>query len=113
MGIGFGTKSSGENSGNRELLKIKIKKKKIKSVSKEKHIKKLIATYDISVKEASYFVFTGQISNQAYQLKNQSINVLYKNGKIGDIIKTSDQLNLRALSKPTTKYYICYPKEKL
>jgi len=38
---------------------------------------------------------------------------LYKNGKIQDIIEASDQLNLKALSKTVTKYFICYPKEKL
>ena len=44
-------------------------------------------------------MFTGSISNQAYQLKKQSINILHKSGKIEDIVKASDQLNLKALSK--------------
>jgi hypothetical protein len=26
-------------------------------------------------------------------------------------VEASDQLNLKALSKPVTKYYICYPKQ--
>jgi HD superfamily phosphohydrolase len=95
---------------NRNLLKIKIKNKNIKNNSLDKHIIKLIDTYKISKKEAEYFVFTGSISNQAYQLKQQSINILHKSGKIEDIVKASDQLNLKALSKPVTKYYICYPK---
>ena len=95
---------------NRNLLKIKIKNKNIKNNSLDKHIIKLIETYNISKKEAEYFVFTGSISNQAYQLKKQSINILHKSGKIEDIVKASDQLNLKALSKPVTKYYICYPK---
>jgi len=95
---------------NRNLLKIKIKNKNIKKNSLNKHIIKLIDTYNISKKEAEYFVFTGSISNQAYQLKKQSINILHKSGKIEDIVKASDQLNLKALSKPVTKYYICYPK---
>ena len=45
--------------------------------------------------------------------KNQNISILYKTGKTEDIVKASDQLNLKALSKPVTKYYICYPKEQL
>ena len=45
--------------------------------------------------------------------KKQNINILHKTGKIEDIVKATDQLNLKALSKPVTKYYICYPKEKL
>lgn len=95
---------------NRNLLKIKIKNKSIKKENLEKHINELISKYNITKEEAEYFVFIGQISNQAYQLKHQSINILHKSGKIEDIVKASDQLNLKALSKPVTKYYICYPK---
>lgn len=95
---------------NRNLLKIKIKNKPIKKQSLEKHVIELVEKYNITNEEAKYFVFTGSISNQAYQLKQQNINVLHKSGKIEDIVKASDQLNLKALSKPVTKYYICYPK---
>jgi HD superfamily phosphohydrolase len=98
---------------NRNLLKIKMKKKSIKKKSLEKHIKKLVNKYNITKAEAQYFVFTGSVSNQAYQIKHQNINILHKSGKIEDIVKASDQLNLKALSKPVTKYYICYPKETL
>jgi HD superfamily phosphohydrolase len=98
---------------NRDLLQIKVKKKKIKNESLVRHINDLMKKYDISKSEAQYFVFTGEISNQAYQHKKENINILYKNGKIEDIVKASDQLNLKALSKPVTKYYICYPKQKL
>jgi HD superfamily phosphohydrolase len=96
---------------NRNLPTIKLKNKPIAKQDLEKHIENLIKTYKISEKEARFFVFTGSTSNQAYQLKNNSINILHKSGKIEDIVKASDQLNLKALSKTVTKYYICYPKE--
>lgn len=98
---------------NRDLLKIKLKNKKIKVNSLKKHIDAITEEYRISEDEAKYFVFQGSISNQAYQLNTKSINILHKSGKIEDIVKASDQLNLKALSKPVTKYYICYPKVKL
>jgi len=98
---------------NRDLLKVKIKKKDIKEKSFQEHIERLIETYKISEEQAKYFVFKGEISNQAYQLKKQNIMILHKNGKIEDIMKASDQLNLKFLSKSITKYYICYPKQKL
>nr|WP_262905110.1 HD domain-containing protein [Tamlana sargassicola] len=98
---------------NRDLLKIKVKKKPIKEAILEKHKNEIINTYNITEKEAEYFVFSGSMSNQAYQLNTKGINILHKSGKIEDIVKASDQLNLKALSKPVTKYYICYPKQKL
>ncbi|MEC3908065.1 HD domain-containing protein [Tamlana sp. 2201CG12-4] len=98
---------------NRNLLKIKLKDKSIKAKTLDKHIASLIRDYNITKHEAEYFVFSGSISNQAYQLKTTRINILHKSGKIEDIIRASDQLNLKALSKPVTKYYICHPKGKL
>ncbi|WP_296384071.1 HD domain-containing protein [Winogradskyella sp.] len=98
---------------NRDLLKIKLKNKPIKSSELIAHSNVLMDTYNISKTEADYFVFQGEITNQAYQNKKQHINVLLKSGKIKDIVKASDQLNLKALSKPVTKYYMCYPKNKM
>jgi len=98
---------------NRDLLKIKVKKKSIKQASLVEHTTALISKYHITEREAKYFVFSGEITNQAYQEKRQNINILFKTGKIKDIVKTSDQFNLKALSKPVTKYYICYPKKKM
>ena len=95
---------------NRNLLKIKIKNKPIKIEHLEAHIKKLLIRYAITEAEAKYFVFTGTISNQAYQSRAQRIHILQKSGKVMDISKASDQFNIKALSKPITKYYICYPK---
>jgi len=98
---------------DRALLKIKIKNNQIKSENLDKHINSLIDKYNIAKEEAEYFVFKGKVINQAYQLKKQNINIVFKTGKVMDIVEASDHLNLKVLSKPVTKYYICYPKDKL
>ncbi|TBV26693.1 phosphohydrolase [Meridianimaribacter sp. CL38] len=98
---------------NRDLLKVKIKNKRIKKDVLQKHTQNLMNKHSISKDEAEYFVFYGEISNQAYNAKKQGINILQKNGKIVDIAKVSDQFNIKSLSKQVTKYYICYPKDKM
>ncbi|WP_299128686.1 HD domain-containing protein [uncultured Winogradskyella sp.] len=98
---------------NRDLLKIKIKNKPIKTSELIMHSNALMDAYNISKAEADYFVFTDEITNIAYQNKIHRIKILLKSGKIKDIVKVSDQLNLKALSKPVTKYYMCYPKKKM
>lgn len=109
----FVLKNLSEMIINRELLGIKIKNKKIKNDVLNKHIENLKNTYNITTSEAEYFVFKGEISNQAYHIKSQQINILYKSGKVVEVAKASDHLNLKALAKPVTKYFICYPKTKL
>ena len=40
----------------------------------------------------------------------EPISILKKDKTIEDVVEASDQLNLKALSKPVTKYFICFPK---
>ncbi|RZS93711.1 HD domain-containing protein [Aquimarina brevivitae] len=95
---------------DRDLLKIKVKKRPIKNDKVVKHLAVFKEKHQISEKEAAYFVFTGTISNQAYHQNKQNINILYKTKKIVDLVKATDQFNLKALAKPVTKHFICYPK---
>ena len=95
---------------NRDLLKVKFKKKPVDFEKIKIRKKKLQEKHGISEEEAGYFVFSGEISNLAYETSEENINILFKNGKIKDVAKASDQLNLTALSKTVTKYYFCYPK---
>ncbi|WP_037321435.1 HD domain-containing protein [Salegentibacter sp. Hel_I_6] len=97
---------------NRDLLKVKIKRKKPSAEKLEKHRLALQKKENITAKEADYFVFSGEVTNTAYKSENNNINILHKNGKISDVAKASDQLNLKALSKTVVKYYMCYPKTK-
>ena len=97
---------------NRNLLKVKIKKKKPSKEKLEKRSMALQKKYNISEKEASYFVFQGEITNLAYKREIDNINILHKNGKINDVVKVSDHFNLKALTNMVTKHYMCYPKVK-
>lgn len=95
---------------NRELLHIKMKKKPISKAKLEKEFTKFKEKHNLNDEETSYFVFTGEAKNMAYNQHKQPINILKKTGKIVDLTVASDQLHSRALSKTATKYYICYPK---
>ncbi len=95
---------------NRELPRIKIRKRPFEESFIQERTEEVAKAFQITEEEASYFVFTGTISNQAYTLKKEAINILTKKGKVKDVISASDQLSLKALSKVITKNYICYPK---
>lgn len=95
---------------NRDLLKIKLKKQPINQEKVSQKKEEIAKEMDIPYVLARYFVFSGEIQNQAYNQEKQNIHILTKNGKVVDVVRASDQLNLEALSKPVTKYFICYPK---
>lgn len=95
---------------NRDLLKITILDEK-PSVEQVNQYKLTFANQkNISLIDAAYFVFKGKIKNQAYNKEKEPIKILKKDKSVENIVDSSDQLQLRALSKSVTKYYICYPK---
>lgn len=95
---------------NRDLLKIKLKKEPISEEKVDELRWEVMQRHNLSKEDASYFVFTGSISNLAYHMDKDNINLLKKNGKLIDVARASDQLNLEALSTEVVKHYMCYPK---
>lgn len=95
---------------DRELLKIEIQIEEFDAeyLNESKH--KLMTRYSITEEEASYFVFKGQITNQAYSMEKETINLYTKQKKTIDVANASDHFNLKALSKKVVKNYMCYPK---
>ncbi|MBC8768172.1 HD domain-containing protein [Arenibacter sp. BSSL-BM3] len=94
----------------RRLLYIKLKNKPINEAKLKKHFLNFKNQHQLTDEETAYFVFSGEIQNQAYNSKSQNINILRGNGRITDVAKASDQQYLKTLSKTVTKYYMCYPK---
>jgi len=67
--------------------------------------------YSLTDEELPYFVFDETTSNYMYKPGVDKINILFKDGTVKDITEVSDQLNINMLSKPTTKFFLCYPKD--
>ncbi|AWI26532.1 HD domain-containing protein [Flavobacterium pallidum] len=95
---------------NRDLPKIKFSEEKFTKDDTDGYIRDFAAQNNISAHEAGYFVFKGKIRNQAYDKEAEPISIYKKDRSIEDVVEASDHLNLKALSKPVTKYYICFPK---
>ena len=94
---------------DRKLLRIEMQKESFSEEKINKKRKRFSKELGISENEIHYFVFSKEIRNQAYN-SDTPIYILNKKGKLKDIAKASDQLNLQALTKPVIKNFICYPK---
>ena len=94
---------------NRDLPKIKVRLNDFEE-QKIKRLQKLTLAKGIDEKDMKYFVFTGVMTNRAYNPEKEIIKILTKNGRVVELSKTSEAINLEPLSQVTERYYICYPK---
>jgi len=83
---------------NRNLLKIELQDKPFSKKYKEKVISKLQNNLKINLEDLHNFMFFEKVKNQAYNT-NKPIKILTKKGKLKDMAKASDQLNVQTLTK--------------
>ena len=94
---------------NRDLLKVKLRPTDFEAL-KIKRLQNMAVINGYATETVDYFVFTGMMENRAYNPEKQIVKLLTKNGRVVDISKTAEGLNLEALAQKTVKYYVCYPK---
>lgn len=95
---------------NRKLFTIKEVELKNKELELLKVSNQWLEQEKADKDQLNYFVFAGELTNQAYDIKAEPIRILLKNNTIKDVLEASDQLHLKALSEPVKKHFICYPK---
>ncbi|HJN05353.1 MAG TPA: HD domain-containing protein [Bacteroidales bacterium] len=96
---------------NRRLPKVEIQNEPFDNEFVENIKKETMLELKLEEDEIDYFVINDKTSNFTYKIGTDKIGILNKNGMVMDIAEASDQLNISLLSKPTTKYFLCYPKE--
>lgn len=94
----------------RNLFKIEIAKEPFSKEIVEAKKMEIERQCQLTPEEVNYFVYTDQLSNSAYNLKKENIEILMKNGEVLDASKASDNYNLEALARTVVKYFLCYPK---
>jgi HD superfamily phosphohydrolase len=95
---------------DRKLFTIEMQNEAFTQKSIQVHKDKLTVSFPLTAQEQDYFVFSGKITNNAYNMEVGKRNILTKSKGLIDIADASDNLNLSALSKTVEKYFICYPK---
>jgi len=96
---------------NRRLFRCEIQPEPFEYFYIEEIKNRISEKYHIPEKDMEYFFYSNTTSNYAYNIKADKINILYKSGKVMDIVEASDQLNISVLSEAVTKHFICYPKD--
>lgn len=93
---------------NRKLFKVKMDG--IIDAETEALLDKYMRHFNISRKEAHSLMGDEVVSTDTYSPKDDSINILMKDGSVRDIADASDMLNIQVLTKKVEKHFFCYLK---
>ena len=98
---------------DRHIFKVEVSEE----VPNDEHLaqitQRIAAQMGISEADARrYMMSLNTIRKDMYNVDDDSIAILYKNGDIRDISEASELLNVQLLSKKITKYYLCYQRIK-
>lgn len=99
------------NMIERKLYKIKIQNEPIAADELSGAIKIAMTTFEVDESLAHYFVFKGEVVNNAYKISDERINIIFKDGTISDVTYASDNLNISVLAEPIVKHYICIDRK--
>ena len=95
---------------NRNIFKVEIHEHHIDEETISALQNKLAEEAGVSIEEAQYLFSVSRIQKDMYDVNDDQISILYKDGTIKDITDASDLLNVSLLSKKIRKYYLCYQR---
>ena len=95
---------------NRNLFRIRLSSEPIQKTEVEKVKAALSRQWKVARSDTPYLFSQGTVSNEAYLVERNSIQVLMKSGELLDVSQASDLPNIRAMSKIVKKNYLCWPK---
>jgi len=95
---------------DRQLLKVQYFANPVnEAMVREKQAAACIK-FNINTEEAGWMVFTGEVASSTYNLEDEHIHILFKDGTVKDISEVDNALINQNLMGKVKKYYICYAR---
>ena len=95
---------------NRHIFKVEVREEPVSDEEQHELRKSLAEKAGISYDDAGYLMSVNTIQKDMYDINDDHISILYKDGTIKDIADASELLNVDLLSKKIRKYYLCYQR---
>ncbi len=95
---------------NRHIFKVEVHDEPISKEEEETLRSTIAEKADISYDDADYLISVNTVQKDMYDVNDDHISILYKDGTIKDIADASELLNVDLLSKKIRKYYLCYQR---
>jgi len=93
---------------NRQLLKVQYFGNPVDEALVKEKIADACIKLNLTVEEAGWLVFTGEVTSSTYNLEKEHIHILFKDGSVKDISEVDNALINQNLMGKVKKYYICY-----
>lgn len=98
------------NLVERKIYKVEVRNTAVEEEEIMDIRKKIASRYSISFEDTAYLVNVSTIQKDMYDIHEDHISILYKDGTVKDITEASEILNVSLLSKKICKYYLCYQR---
>ena len=95
---------------DRRIFKVEVHEEPIPKERIEALKRNISQNMGIAYEDADYMISQNTISKDMYNVDDDSIAILYKDGTIRDISEASELLNVQLLSKKIRKYHLCYQR---
>ena len=95
---------------NRNIFHVEVREEPISENEIQQIRESISKEMNVSEDDAQYLMSVNTIQKNMYDIHDENISILYKNGEIKDIAESSEILNLALLSKKNRKYYLCYQR---
>ena len=95
---------------NRNIFQVEVHENPISEERLDDLRKQISKKTGIAEEDAHYLMNVSVIQKDMYDVNDDRIGILYKDGTIRDIADSSEILNIGLLSKKIRKYYLCYQR---
>lgn len=94
----------------RRIFKVEIQEESFSQEQIDARLAALGEAAGVDADDARYLMSMNVVQKDMYDVNDDYIAILYKDGTIRDIAEASEILNVELLSKKIRKYYLCYQR---
>ena len=96
---------------DRRIFKVEVNEEPVGEARINEIAEEIAVKMNITVDDARcYMMSINTVQKDMYNVEDDSITILYKDGTMKDISKASELLNVQLLSKKIRKYYLCFQR---
>jgi uncharacterized protein len=94
----------------RHTFKVEVYEEPVSDEKISKIKSSLVEHFNIPLADADFLISLNTVQKDMYDMNDDHISILFKDGTCKDITDASDILNIALLSKKIRKYYLCYQR---